>query len=167
MKRFILALALVIVSVSASAQYIKENELLGDIHRIIGTPCMIYHEGQPFMLNYKYLGKEDTKYMLLEIVCGNQKTWWTVNDGGTGIVKILGGGFQNMTITGFDFDMNKNIMKLSLVIYEDFQKQALGITDVLFRTSSGEPSAFKIHLDEKCQEHLHKSYLEIMAMAGL
>ena len=168
MKRFILALALALACVSASAQYIKEDlKLEGGRRKITGTPCMIYHDGQPFMMNYKYLATGEDKVMILEVVCGCQQTWWTVNEGATGLVKILGGGLQSMTVTGFDFDMAKNIMTVTFTIYEDLQKQTLGITELLFRTSSGEPSAIKIPLDERSQEHLHKSYLEIMARAGL
>jgi hypothetical protein len=72
-----------------------------------------------------------------------------------------------MTATDSEFGSDKSIIKVAFAIAEDFDKQALGITDIICRTSFGSPANIKIHLDEKCQEHLQRSYLEIMARAGL
>ena len=73
-----------------------------------------------------------------------------------------------MTATDSEFIRNNSSsIKVCFAIAEEFNEQALGITDIMFRTSFGNPANIKIHLDEKCQEHLHKSYLEIMARAGL
>ena len=168
MKRFILALALVLACVSASAQYIKEDITLeGGRRKIVGMPCIQNQGFQQYMINYKYLAKGDTRYILLEIVCLGQETVWNVTDGSTALIKLLGGGMQSMTATASEFGNSTSTIKVSFTIWEDFNKQSLGITDIMFRTSFGSPENIKIHLDEKCQEHLQKSYLEIMARAGL
>lgn len=168
MRRLILVLASILLCLSVSAQYIKEDvKLEGNRRMIVGTSCIQNQDFQQYMINYKYLAKEGTKYMILELVCLGQDSAWSVTDGSSALVKILGGGMQSMTATACEFGNSTSTVKVKFAIAEDFDKQSLGITDIMFRTSFGSPANIKIHLDEKCQEHLQKSYLEIMARAGL
>ena len=167
MRRLILFLAFIAVCWSASAQYIKEDFELAGIRSITGTPCIQNQDYQQYMINYKYLAKEGTEYMLLELVCLRQDSAWMVSGGSSALIKLLGGGLQSMTATDSEFGPDKTTIKVTFAVAEDFDKQGLGITDIMFRTSFGSPANIKIHLDEKCQEHLQKSYLEIMARAGL
>ena len=146
MRRLILILAFIAICWSASAQYIKEDFELAGVRSITGLPCIQNQDYQQYMINYKYLAKEGTKYMLLELVCLRQDSAWIVSGGSSALIKLLGGGLQSMTATDSEFGSD---------------------TDIMFRTSFGSPANIKIHLDEKCQEHLQKSYLEIMARAGL
>lgn len=167
MQRLILVLAFITVCWSASAQYIKEDFELAGVRSITGMPCIQNQDYQQYLINYKYLAKEGTKYMLLELVCLRQDSAWIVSGGSSALIKLLGGGLQSMTATDSEFGSDKSTIKVAFALAEDFDKQGLGITDIMFRTSFGSPANIKIHLDEKCQEHLHKSYLEIMARAGL
>lgn len=134
---------------------------------IVGSLCVGYHDGVPYMLNYKFLGKGEEKFLLLEILCEKQKTWWTVNEGNTALIKILGASTQSMTFTEVKTEAVKNKIKLTLATDKDFDAHALGITDILFRTSYGKPESIKIHLDEQSQIHLHKQYMYMMPAANL
>lgn len=167
MKRLISFCAMLLLCVAASAQYIKEDINMAGLRSITGTPCIQNQGFQQYMINYKYLSKEDTKYVLLELVCLGQDSAWSVSGGSSALIKILGGGVQSMTATASEFGNSTSTVKVAFAIAEDFEKQQLGITDIMFRTSFGSPENIKIHLDEKCQEHLQKSYLEIMVRAGL
>ena len=168
MKRFILILASIFLCWSVSAQYIKEDFNINVVRSITGMPCIQNQGDQQYMINYKFLSRDNTKYMILELVCLRQDSVWSVIGGSSALIKLLGGGMQSMTATDSEFIRNNSSsIKVCFAIAEEFNKQALGITDIMFRTSFGSPANIKIHLDEKCQEHLQKSYLEIMARAGL
>lgn len=173
MRRFIFILAFISVCWSAFGQegmethYIKENIAMGDIHMIEGMPCVGYHGDVKFLLNYKYLGKGDTKYILLEIECEKQRPWWCVENGGTALVKLIGGSCQSMTITGVKAEMTIDRISFALAIGKDFNEQALGVTEVLFRTSHGSPESIKIQIDEENSVRLQKQYLYILAAAHL
>lgn len=134
---------------------------------IKGMPCVGYHGNVEFLLNYKYLGKEDAKYILLEIVCEKQRPWWCVEGGNMALVKLLGGSCQSMTIINVNAEMTIDKISFALAIDKDFKEQALGITEVLFRTSHGSPEQIKILIDEENQIRLHKQYLYILAAAHL
>ena len=173
MRKFIFILTFISVCWSAFGQegmethYIKENMVVGDIHMIKGMPCVGYHGNVEFLLNYKYLGKEDAKYILLEIVCEKQRPWWCVEGGNMALVKLLGGSSQSMTITNVNAEMTIDKISFALARDKDFKEQALGITEVIFRTSHGSPELIKILIDEENQKRLHKQYLYILAAAHL
>lgn len=173
MRRLILVLAFIAVCWSAfgqegmEAHYIKENIIAGDIHMITGMQCVGYHGDVKFLLNYKYLGQGEKKYILLEIVCEKQRPWWCVENGNTALVKLHGGSCQSMTIFDVKAEMIIDMISFRLALDKDFNEQALGITEILFRTSHGSPDVIKICLDEENQIRLHKQYLYILAAAHL
>lgn len=173
MRKLILILVPILLCCSAFGQDLKkehniaEHYVFGDRQMIVGTPCIGYYDGVPVMLNYKYLGNGGDHYVLIEGVCEKQKTWWSVKEGNTALIKLLGGGVQSMTFTEVKTEALKNKISFVLAIIEDFKPQELGISDILFRTSYGVPESIKIHLDEANQILLHKQYLYIMIAANL
>ena len=168
MKRIIILALSLFFSIIASAQYIDDDVRSGDTRIITCSPYVQEQDGEEYMIYYKYMEKGDIKAIVLEIICGKQKGWWTVPAEAKAIVKFMQGGFHSIPVlTSKIEDVSNKIMSVSILISPEQDKHIAGISDIMFRTSSSVTPNIKIKIGDDCRFHLQRSLAELVIRAGI
>lgn len=168
MKRILTFLLASVLCHAAFAQtYIKNDLKLKDKHVIVCEPCIQNQGEQQYAIWYNYMENTDIKIVTLEMLCSKQESWWTVAQDTRCIVKFAPGGFHTIdTILSEIKSYSDNIIYISFYV-KDYEKHLDGISEIMFRTTTGSPASIKITIDEKCREHLQKSLAELLHLSGL